>query len=134
MNRLDVQKRSANHDRGNGYNVVKLAGLILAFSAIGGCATVHKMDRGMMSKFEMLSPTEWRMTASTAASYPPESAKAEAIRKEWIEQYTKTNGCSSFTVSNRIWTKTPSDSVVASGFSKFTDSVGTLLYTGTCDR
>lgn len=105
--------------------------LILAALVLAGCATAHKWDRATMTRFEMTGADTWRMTATTAANYPPESEKAEAIRLGWIDQHAQANDCAAPEVTERRWTAMPTDSFSRTGTSK---SVGTLIYEGRCAR
>lgn len=105
--------------------------LLLLICIATGCASVHRWDRNSMTKFEMTSSETWRMTVTTAANYPPQSEKAEAIRQNWILDHARANGCREVVVKDRVWTKQPTDTFSRTGFS---DSVGTLSYTGTCLR
>lgn len=106
---------------------MRKAALLLVLLA--GCATVHKMDRQMMTDFQMIAPGQWAMSATTAANYPVDSEKAEAIRIEWIGQHIRANGCTTFQVDSRNWTKTPTDNFMVTGAS---ENVGKMYYKGTC--
>lgn len=97
-------------------------------SALVGCAT---LDRSSESRFEMVTDTSWRLWARTASNYAPDSERAEAIRLGWIQKYTEANGCRSFKVTDRRWTKEPTDNFMRTGFS---ESMGALVYTGSCER
>lgn len=102
--------------------------IVLLAVLLSGCAT---LDRSSESRFEMVSDTSWRMWARTASNYAPDSERAEAIRMDWIQTYVEANGCRSFQVVDRRWTKEPTDSFMRTGLSS---SVGALTYTGTCER
>lgn len=82
-----------------------------------------------MTQFQLVEPGVWTMSAGTAANYPPESEKAESIRMGWIDQYVRANGCTTFEVESRSWTKTPTDNFLVTGPS---ESVGRVYYKGTC--
>lgn len=108
---------------------MKSWGGALLLACVAGCATVHKMDRQMLTQFQMVEPGQWTMSAGTAANYPVDSEKAESIRLGWIDQYIRANGCTTFKVESRGWTKTPTDNFMVTGAS---DNVGRLYYKGTC--
>lgn len=95
---------------------------------VSGCAT---LDRSSVSRFEMVTDTSWKMWARTASNYAPDSERAEAIRMSWIQKYVEANGCKTYQIVDRRWTKEPTDNFMQSGFSS---SVGELAYTGTCVR
>lgn len=97
-------------------------------AALVGCAT---LDRSTESRFEMVTDSSWRLWARTSSNYAPDSERAEAIRMGWIRTYTEANDCRSFQVTDRRWTKEPTDNIVRTGFSQ---SMGALVYTGTCER
>ncbi|MBH2008223.1 MAG: hypothetical protein I8H71_00850 [Xanthomonadaceae bacterium] len=99
----------------------------LAVVSLAGCAS---FDRDAMAQFTMLTASEWQMSVQTAANYKPDSADAERTRMGWIDQFASVNGCQAPVVVGRIWTKAP-DNFMRTGFS---DSVGRLLYRGTCGR
>lgn len=98
-----------------------------AMIVLAGCASI---DRPVLSHFEM-TDSGWNMTAKTAANYAPDSESAEKARLGWIKQYTEANGCKGFEVISRRWTKEPTGNFVQTGFS---ESMGSLAYTGTCQR
>jgi len=103
--------------------------IAVACLAISGCSTLRTMDRDLITRFSMTGPGHWEMTAGTAANYPIDSEKHEAIRLGWIEDYIRANGCTTFEVHERVVTRAPTDNVGRVGFSK---NVGSIRYTGTC--
>lgn len=103
-----------------------VAVLVLSLAA---CASVRKFDRDAMSRFAMTAPGAWTMTVTTAANYPIDSGKHEAIRLGWIEDHIRANGCTTFEVVDRQLTLAPTDRFTRTGWS---DNVGTLAYSGTC--
>ena len=104
---------------------------ISAIFLLTGCAAIHKIDRDVLTQFEMEADDTWRMTARTAANYPVESEKAEGIRMQWLDDHLRANGCRDHEVTERVWTKAPTDNFINTGFSK---NVGVLVYHGTCIR
>lgn len=100
-----------------------LLGVAVAALMLTGCATLERNDD---SKFLMLSDSQWSMEAMTRYYSKPENAEWEAKRMEWLRQYTTDNGCRSFTVTSRVWTRNPG--------SFAPEGTGRLLYLGTCVR
>lgn len=99
--------------------------VLTAAVLLAGCSTVHRLDRSVMTEFRMVSPESWEMTVGTGINYPPDSEKAEAIRLQWIGEHAKANGCTSYAVASRQFTKSA---------SSFAESAGMLTYTGSCTR
>jgi len=84
-----------------------------------------------MTDFEMTSQKSWTMKVQTASNYKPNDEKAEKIRISWLAQFTHENKCPDFEITSRVWTKSPTDNFIQTGFS---DSVGKLVYKGTCNN
>jgi len=108
---------------------MRLIALAAIAAALAGCQTVRTFDRDLMSRFEMTGPDAWTMTVTTAANYPADSEKHEAIRIGWIGDFARANGCAEFEVTDRQLTRAPTDNFMRTGTS---DQVGTLRYTGAC--
>lgn len=96
---------------------------------LASCSSIRTFDRDLMTRFAMSGPGQWEMTTTTAANYPIESEKHEAIRLGWIDDHIRANGCSSFEVTERLVTRAPTDNKLRTGGST---NVGTIRYTGTC--
>jgi len=99
--------------------------MIVMAAALAGCSTIHSLDRNAMTRFEIKDNGDWTMAATTAANYPVDSEKAEAIRRNWISEHARANGCTGFEITSREWTK---------AVGSISESVGTLNYAGTCSR
>lgn len=109
---------------------MKLLMTATCLSLLAGC-TFSSVERAATTEFEMVAENEWIMRAGTAANYKPDSTKAEATRLKWLSEYLASNNCPKYEISSRVWTKTPTDNFMKTGFS---ESVGTMIYKGTCKR
>jgi len=106
------------------FKIIKTFVTILLISS---CAS-H--DRMLMTDFEMTSQESWTMKVQTASNYKPNDEQAEEIRINWLTQFTQENKCSGFEITSRVWTKSPTDNFIQTGFS---ESVGKLVYKGICN-